>query len=186
MKTYRTISCSTSIAGHGARCPALCLGLCIAPAFRALSGGHDQLWIALALFAGLLIALRVLPGRCAQGAAVLRGNQGHLVPAPPDRQAARQLSVAKAVLDRARPAGLAAIGGGLQTGEQVVTVFCLIGGARRPAALAAGARPRVDRCAVAPVCKTRSRCRAQPEARGIRNRPTRPAGRTAPGSARCR
>src|SRR5512138_1902201 len=37
------------------------LGFCIPPVFRALSGGRDQLWIALVLFVALLIGLRVAP-----------------------------------------------------------------------------------------------------------------------------
>jgi hypothetical protein len=37
------------------------LGFCIPPVFRVLSGGRDQIWISLALFALLLIALRVVP-----------------------------------------------------------------------------------------------------------------------------
>ena len=37
------------------------LGLCIPPAFRALSGAQDQIWIDLALFLALLIGLRVGP-----------------------------------------------------------------------------------------------------------------------------
>jgi hypothetical protein len=37
------------------------LGLCILPAFRALSGGADRIWIDLALFLALLIGLRVGP-----------------------------------------------------------------------------------------------------------------------------
>src|SRR5204862_7832374 len=37
------------------------LGFCIPPVFRVLSGGRDQIWIALAMLALLLIALRVAP-----------------------------------------------------------------------------------------------------------------------------
>ncbi|MEO8321653.1 MAG: hypothetical protein ABI561_25395, partial [Bradyrhizobium sp.] len=37
------------------------LGLCIPPAFRALSGAQDQIWIDLVLFLALLIGLRVIP-----------------------------------------------------------------------------------------------------------------------------
>ena len=40
------------------------LGLAMLPAFRALSGGRDRLWITLALFFGLLIALRVARSCC--------------------------------------------------------------------------------------------------------------------------
>ena len=37
------------------------LGLAILPAFRALSGGTDAVWITVILFVGLLMALRVGP-----------------------------------------------------------------------------------------------------------------------------
>ena len=39
----------------------MALGLCIPPAFRALSGDADRIWIDLALFLALLIGLRVGP-----------------------------------------------------------------------------------------------------------------------------
>ena len=37
------------------------LGLAIPPVFRALSGGRGSVWVALALFIGLLVVLRVVP-----------------------------------------------------------------------------------------------------------------------------
>jgi hypothetical protein len=37
------------------------LGLAIPPVFRTLSGDRDSVWIFLALFIGLLAALRVVP-----------------------------------------------------------------------------------------------------------------------------
>ena len=102
------------------------LGLCIPPAFRALSGAQDQIWIDLVLFLALLIGLRV-------GPVVLR----KLLP----------FSAKKIWLDRRQIAkvydsfqwqklfwvGLgmlpyATVGGGLRAGEMVVTAICLIGG----------------------------------------------------------
>lgn len=39
----------------------ICLGLCVLPAFRVLSGGNDQIWIVLMEFLVLLLALRIVP-----------------------------------------------------------------------------------------------------------------------------
>ena len=39
----------------------MALGLGIPPVFRALSGGRDGVWTSLAMFIGLLIALRIVP-----------------------------------------------------------------------------------------------------------------------------
>ena len=105
------------------------LGLCIPPVFRALSGGRDQIWIDLVLFLALLIGLRV-------GPAVLR----KLLPFSTE---AKQIW-----LDRRQIAKLhdsyqwqklfwvglgllpyAVVDGGLRTGEWVLTVICLVGGA---------------------------------------------------------
>ena len=104
------------------------LGLCIPPVFRALSGAQDQIWIELALFLALLIGLRV-------GPAVLR----KVLPFSAEAK--------KIWFDRRQIAKLhdsyqwqklfwiglgllpyATIGGGLRTGEVVLTAICLIGG----------------------------------------------------------
>jgi hypothetical protein len=104
------------------------LGLCIPPAFRALSGAQDRIWIDLVLFLALLIGLRVIP-------AVLR----KLLPFSAEAR--------KIWFDRRQIAKLhdsyqwqklfwigigllpyAAVGGGLRTGEIVLTVICLAGG----------------------------------------------------------
>lgn len=104
------------------------LGLLIAPVFRALSGGHAPIWISLALFLGLLIGLRVVP-------ALLRAA----LPFSAETKAIwfQRRQVAK-LYDSYQWQKLfwiglgllafAAIGGGLQTGEQVVTAVCLAGG----------------------------------------------------------
>ena len=104
------------------------LGLCILPVFRALSGGRDQVWIALVLFIALLIGLRVIP-------AVLR----LVFPFSAETK--------KIWFDRRQIAKLhdcyqwqklfwiglgllpyAVVGGGLTTGEWMLTLICLIGG----------------------------------------------------------
>ena len=82
------------------------LGLSILPVFRAVSVGHDSVWIALASFIALLVALRVVP-------AVVR----RVVPFSVDAQkiwkerryiAKRHdsLPMAETVLDWSRHAGL--------------------------------------------------------------------------------
>jgi hypothetical protein len=105
------------------------LGLCIPPVFRALSGSQHEIWIDLVLFLALLIGLRV-------GPAVLR----KVLPFSAEAK--------KIWFDRRQIAKLhdsyqwqklfwvglglsphAFVGGGLKTGEAVLTVICLIGGA---------------------------------------------------------
>ena len=104
------------------------LGLCIPPAFRALSGSHDQIWIDLVLFLALLIGLRVLP-------AVLR----KILPFSAD---AKQIWFNRRQIAKLHDSyqwqklfwvglGLlpyAVAGGGLRAGEWVLTAICLIGG----------------------------------------------------------
>jgi hypothetical protein len=104
------------------------LGLAILPVFRALSGGSHAIWIAVILFAGLLMALRI-------GPAVLR------------RALPFSDEVKKLWFERRNIAKLndsyqwqklfwigvgmlpyAFIGGGLKSGELAITLFCLIGG----------------------------------------------------------
>ena len=104
------------------------LGLCIPPAFRALSGSHDQIWIDLVLFLALLIGLRI-------GPAVLR----KVLPFSTD---AKQVWFDRRQLAKRHDSyqwqklfwiglGLlpyAVVNGGLRLGEWVLTVICLIGG----------------------------------------------------------
>jgi hypothetical protein len=105
------------------------LGFLIPPVFRALSGGRDQVWISLALLAGLLIGLRVIP-------ALLRA----VLPFSGDTKSIwfQRRQVAKLhdsyQWQKLFWIGLgllafAVAGDGLRTGEQVVTLICLVGGA---------------------------------------------------------
>jgi len=104
------------------------LGFLIPPVFRALSDGRDQVWMSLALFVGLLIRLRVIP-------ALLRAvlpfsgetksiwfQRRQVAKLHDSYQWQKLFWVGLGLL------AFAAVGGGLRTGEQVVTVICLIGG----------------------------------------------------------
>jgi hypothetical protein len=106
----------------------LTLGLCIPPVFRALSGGLDHIWIDLVLFLALLIGLRIIP-------AVLRKVL-------PFSTEAKQIWFDRRQIAKLHDSyqwqklfwvglGLlpyAVVGGGLRTGEAVLTAICLIGG----------------------------------------------------------
>ena len=103
------------------------LGFTIAPAFRAVTGDVDQVWVELALFIALLIGLRVIP-------ALLRG----VLPFSAETRAIwfQRRQIAK-LYDSYQWQKLFWVGLGLlafdtignpQAGEQVITVFCLIGG----------------------------------------------------------
>jgi hypothetical protein len=104
------------------------VGFAIPPMFRALSSGHDSIWVAPALFVGLLVALRAVP-------MALR----HALPFSAE---AKAIWAARRGLSKEHDSyawqklfwiglGLvlfAATAGRLQSGEIVVTLFCLIGG----------------------------------------------------------
>jgi hypothetical protein len=105
------------------------LGFLIPPVFRALAGGRDQVWISLALFAGLLIGLRVIP-------ALLRAvlpfsgetksiwfQRRQVAKLHDSYQWQKLFWIGLGLL------AFAAAGDGLRTGEQVVTLICLVGGA---------------------------------------------------------
>ena len=104
------------------------LGFLIPPVFRALSSGRDQVWISLALFAGLLIGLRVIP-------ALLRAvlpfsgetksiwfQRRQVAKLHDSYQWQKLFWIGLGLL------AFAVAGGGLRTGEQVVTLICLVGG----------------------------------------------------------
>jgi len=104
------------------------LGLGIPPAFRALSGSRDVIWISLALFIGLLVALRVVP-------AVLRRVLPFSVEAKEIWTARRNIAKQYDSYQWQKlfwiGLGLlpyAVIGDGLANGERVLTLICLIGG----------------------------------------------------------
>jgi hypothetical protein len=104
------------------------LGFAIVPAFRRIAAGDDQAWISLALFAALLMGLRLVP-------ALLRG----MLPFSTEtrgiwfqrRQIAKRYDSyqwQKLFWIGLGLFAFAAIDGGLRTGEQVIAAFCLIGG----------------------------------------------------------
>src|SRR5262245_6869708 len=105
------------------------LGFLIPPVFRALSGGHDQVWIPLALFVALLVGLRVIP-------ALLR----FALPFSGETKSVwfqrRQIAKLHDSYQWQKlfwiGLGLVAyaiVGSGLKGVEQLVTAICLIGGA---------------------------------------------------------
>ena len=108
------------------------LGLGIPPVFRALSGGRDSVWTSLAVFIGLLVALRVVP-------AVLRHALPFSVEAK--RMWAERRNIAKLhdsyqwhkLFWIGLGIGLGLLpydvtGGGLRDSELVVTFISLLGG----------------------------------------------------------
>ena len=104
------------------------LGLCIPPVFRALSGGHDRIWIDLVLFLAILIGLRVIP-------AVLRKVLPFSAEAKQTWSDRRQIAKLHDCYQWQKLfwVGLGLLphavgGGGLRPGEAVLTVICLIGG----------------------------------------------------------
>ena len=104
------------------------LGLCIPPVFRALSGGSDRIWIDLVLFLTLLIGLRVIP-------AVLRKVLPFSAEAKQIWSDRRQVAKLHDSYQWQKlfwvGLGLlpwAIAGGGLKTGEMVLTATCLVGG----------------------------------------------------------
>lgn len=114
--------------GAGSRLSRVALGLGIVPAFRALSGGNDSAWMFMALFFGLLVALRLVP-------AVLR----HALPFSTEANAiwAERRNIAKQhdsyQWQKLFWIGLgllsyAFMAGDLGQGELIVTLMCLIGG----------------------------------------------------------
>lgn len=114
--------------GASSRISRVVLGLTTVPAFRALFGDSHGAWLFIALFVGLLVALRVVP-------AVLR----HALPFSAEAKAiwAERRQIAKQhdayQWQKLFWIGLgllpyAFVGGGLNPGELIVVWVCLIGG----------------------------------------------------------
>ena len=107
----------------------MALGFCIPEALRLLSGGRDQIWLSLALFMGLLVALRV-------GPAILRmilpfsreakdvwSQRRQIAKLHDSYQWQKLFWIGLGIL------AFGAAGGGLRAGEQAVMLLCLVGGA---------------------------------------------------------
>ena len=105
------------------------LGFCIAPVFRLLSGGRDQSAITLALFLGLLIALRVGPALLRAVLPFSAETEGiwfqrrQIAKLHDSYQWQKLLWMGLGMLV------FAMTGGGLRTDEQVLMAICLVGGA---------------------------------------------------------
>ena len=104
------------------------LGLAMLPAFRALSGGRDRIWITLALFFGLLIALRVGPAMLRRAlpfsdeAKIIWAERRNIAKQHDSFQWQKLFWIGLGLLP------YAIIGDGLRNGELAVTFICLIGG----------------------------------------------------------
>lgn len=104
------------------------LGLCLPPAFRAISWGGDQVWTSLVLFVGLLIALRLVPAVLRQGlrfsveAKTIWFERRQIAKRYDSYQWQKLFWVGVGMLP------YAVVGGGLRAGEQVLLLICLLGG----------------------------------------------------------
>ncbi|MFO1110043.1 MAG: hypothetical protein U1E61_12720 [Bradyrhizobium sp.] len=107
----------------------MALGFCIPPVFRLLSGGRDQIWIALALFIGLLIALRVGPALLRAVLPFSAGTKGIWFQRRQIAKLHDSYQWQKLFWMGLGMLAFAITAGGLGVGEQVLTAICLIGGA---------------------------------------------------------
>src|SRR5262249_52568688 len=104
------------------------LGLSIAPVFRVLSGGHDSVWLTLALFFGLLVALRLVPVVLRRAlpftaeAKVTWEERRFLAKRYDSYQWQKLFWIGLGLLPHAL------IGDGLRIGELVMALICLVGG----------------------------------------------------------
>jgi hypothetical protein len=104
------------------------LGLGITPVFCALSGGRDRVWTPLALFIGLLVALRVVPSVLRRvlpfsvEAKELWAERRRIAKRHDSYQWQKLFWIGLGLLP------YAVIGDGLRNGELVVTLICLVGG----------------------------------------------------------
>lgn len=104
------------------------IGFALPPFFRALTGGYDSVWITSALFIGVLLAWRL-------GPAILRRLLPFSVEAKRIWAARRELAKEydSYAWQKLFWIGLglllySSVGGGLQRGELVVMLFCMICG----------------------------------------------------------
>jgi|SRR5262245_44543433 len=104
------------------------LGLAIPPVFRALSGGSDSVWIALALFLGLLATVRVVPAVLRRAlpfsveAKTIWAERRNLAKRHDSYQWQKLFWIGLGLLP------YAVLGNGMSKGELLVTIICLIGG----------------------------------------------------------
>lgn len=104
------------------------LGFCIPPVIRALFDG-EQIWISLALFVVLLIGLRVVPAVLRMVLPLSREikdiwfQRRQIAKLHDSYQWQKLFWMGLGLL------AYAALAGGLRTGEQAVTLVCLVGGA---------------------------------------------------------
>ena len=104
------------------------LGLAMLPAFRALSGGRDQIWITLALFFGVLMALRVAPAMLRRAlpfsdeARKIWAERRNIAKQHDSYQWRKLFWIGLGLLP------YAIIGDGLTSGELAVILICLVGG----------------------------------------------------------
>jgi hypothetical protein len=104
------------------------LGLAMLPAFRVLSGGRDQIWITLALFFGVLMALRVAPAMLRRAlpfsdeAKKMWAERRNIAKQHDSYQWRKLFWIGLGLLP------YAIIGDGVKSGELVMICICLIGG----------------------------------------------------------
>jgi hypothetical protein len=127
MRTFEQVLVDLD-SGVGSMLSRIALGLAIVPAFRALSGDQHGAWLFVAMFVGLLVALRVIP-------AVLRHALPFSAEAKSIWSARRQIAKRHDAYQWQKlfwiGLGLslhAALTGSLESGELFVTLTCLIGG----------------------------------------------------------
>jgi len=106
----------------------MALGLAIPPVFSVISGGRDRAWISLILFAGLLLALRLIPAvlrRClpfSREAKDIWAQRRNVARQHDSYQWQKLFWIGLGMLP------YTAIGDGLGRGELWVMSTCLVGG----------------------------------------------------------
>lgn len=104
------------------------VGLTILPAFRALTGHSDRIWLYVILFLGLLLALRMVPAVLrhampfSSGAKAIWAERRQIAKQHDSYQWQKLFWIGLGLLP------YAFFGGVPQINEIVLTLFCLIGG----------------------------------------------------------